>query len=292
MTTTTLSMLTLDNVVLSNELVAVGHKRGVTLSKADLRAPRAKFDELFVKLSTLKPMWKFQIYDLTYDLKTIEGVKILCQGEVLGIVKWGWFRNEYGFMVGNERISASKQRRSVYCTHDMAKALAAIKKHFAPKNINERFGKAQEEALNLLNRQARDKEHKARQLHASLRDLSFVFANNVREQFIGFLEQSGKQHLLPEFEQRTAEMLTLEHARKAFDSQDCAIVLRVDAQYIVKVRDKVEIFDDTTLPAWMRGKLGMLKLVEDENVISDVGCRVNPECFVLLLDAETQGEGK
>jgi hypothetical protein len=267
MTTTTLSMLALDNVVLCNELVAENHKHGVTVSKADLKVPRAKFDELFVKLAAIRPLWKFQIYDLTYDRKTIEGVRILCQGEELGVLKWGWFRNEYGFMVANERIGAAKQRRSTYCTHDVAKALAAIKKYFAPKNINERFAKAQEAASNLLTRQMRDKDYKARQLHAN------------------------KPNLLPEYEQRAAEMLTIEQAKKAFDNQECAVVLRVDGQYIVKVRDKVDIFDDTTLPECMRGKLGMLKLVEDDNVVSDVGCKVDPECFILLLDA-TQGEGK
>jgi hypothetical protein len=291
MTTTTLSMLALDNVVLCNELVAENHKHGVTVSKADLKVPRAKFDELFVKLAAIRPLWKFQIYDLTYDRKTIEGVRILCQGEELGVLKWGWFRNEYGFMVANERIGAAKQRRSTYCTHDVAKALAAIKKYFAPKNINERFAKAQEAASNLLTRQMRDKDYKARQLHAPLRDLSFVFANNVREQFVEFLKRANKPNLLPEYEQRAAEMLTIEQAKKAFDNQECAVVLRVDGQYIVKVRDKVDIFDDTTLPECMRGKLGMLKLVEDDNVVSDVGCKVDPECFILLLDA-TQGEGK
>jgi hypothetical protein len=46
----------------------------------------------------------------------------------------------------------------------------------------------------------------------------------------------------------------------------------------------VDLFDDNTLPDWMRGKLGMLKLVAVEQFVSDTGCRVNDETFVLIVE--------
>jgi hypothetical protein len=46
----------------------------------------------------------------------------------------------------------------------------------------------------------------------------------------------------------------------------------------------VDLFDDNTLPDWMRGKLGMLKLVQPEQFISNAGCRVNDETFVLMVE--------
>jgi hypothetical protein len=288
---TTLDMLALDNVVLAPELVEHRRKDGVTLSKADLKA-RVPYNELFVRLATIRPSWKFKVIDLAYDGKTIDSIKIFCNGEELGEVRWHWFRNDYGFLITNDRLRKLRERRSSYCTHDATKALAAIKKHFFAKSTSERFDKVEELTRRLLDRQKSDKEHKVRELYSSVRDSSVIFANSVREQFVEFLKTTNKQNLLPEYEQRRAEMLTIDQARKAFASQECALVLREGAHYVVKVRDKVEIFDDTTLPAWMRGKLGLLKLVEDDNVIQGVGCRVDPECFVLLLDAATQGEGK
>jgi hypothetical protein len=53
------------------------------------------------------------------------------------------------------------------------------------------------------------------------------------------------------------------------------------------VGDDVQLYDDNSLPETMRGKLGMLKLVDAEYFIENVGCRVNDEVFVVLMDEET-----
>jgi hypothetical protein len=53
---------------------------------------------------------------------------------------------------------------------------------------------------------------------------------------------------------------------------------------MVKIGQDVQIYDDNTLPESMRGKLGMLKLVEAEHFISSVGCRINDEIFVVLTE--------
>jgi hypothetical protein len=38
----------------------------------------------------------------------------------------------------------------------------------------------------------------------------------------------------------------------------------------------------------LRGKLGMLKLVEKEQMVTGIGCRVNDEIFVLILENEDE----
>jgi len=50
------------------------------------------------------------------------------------------------------------------------------------------------------------------------------------------------------------------------------------------------LYDDNTLPQEMRGKLGMLKLVEAEQFVTDTGCRINDETFILILE-EVKDEG-
>jgi hypothetical protein len=57
-------------------------------------------------------------------------------------------------------------------------------------------------------------------------------------------------------------------------------------QYIVRVGDNVQLYDDNTLPVEMRGKLGLLKLVEKEHFIDSAGCRVSEDVFVVVLDEE------
>ena len=52
----------------------------------------------------------------------------------------------------------------------------------------------------------------------------------------------------------------------------------------MRIGDNVELYDDNSLPLDVRMKMGMLKLVQDEEYLTDVGCRVTSEIFVLLVD--------
>ena len=88
-------------------------------------------------------------------------------------------------------------------------------------------------------------------------------------------------------EEVRGEMLTIETIRQRFAKEETALVIKDSGKYLVKVRDNVQLYDDNTLPHEMRSKLGMLKLVEAETFLSNVGCRVNDEVFVLLLDEQT-----
>jgi hypothetical protein len=70
----------------------------------------------------------------------------------------------------------------------------------------------------------------------------------------------------------------------------CAVVIQVDGGYIVKTGDKVEMMDDTTLPHTMKAKLGMLKLVDNEHFITNVGGKVKADVFVLTPEEGESNE--
>jgi hypothetical protein len=80
-----------------------------------------------------------------------------------------------------------------------------------------------------------------------------------------------------------AEMKTIEQVQKEFASGTTALVVKDSGKYLVRIGDKVDLYDDNTLPVDMRMKLGMLKLVEDAQYITDMGCKVSDEIFVLLV---------
>ena len=69
----------------------------------------------------------------------------------------------------------------------------------------------------------------------------------------------------------------------------CSVVIKVDGGYIVKTGDKIETLTDTTLPDHMKAKLGMLKLVDDEHFITNIGGKVKADVFVLTPE---EGEAK
>jgi hypothetical protein len=85
-----------------------------------------------------------------------------------------------------------------------------------------------------------------------------------------------------------ADMVTIEETTKAFQNHRTALIVLSDSKYIVKIRDNVQLYDDATLPVELRGKLGMLKLVEKEAMVTGIGCRVNDEIFVLILESEDE----
>lgn len=278
---TTMNMLDLPCVVIDTRTAT---RHNIT-DKSKLPSPQSGINELVLKLSAIRPLWTFSITDNGYSIRTY-GFDVYESGEKLGEVAWGYFRNNHGFVIENERIGKLKQRSNTHRTSDPKKALAVIKKTFYRQNFSERFTAAAEAIDKLLYNQTYDKSRKANKAKHDLDNQAKEFAYGLQDEFIEFLKAKNAHHVWEANHTASLEMLTIEAAKKAVGSKNAAVVLRADGQYIVKLRDKVEIMDDTTLPSWLKAKLGMLKLVEDDHFVSDVGCRVNAECFMVLADGE------
>lgn len=261
-------------------------KRHNVTDKSALPAPRAEINDLVVALSVIKPLWTFSLV-CAYYVKDY-GFEVYENGENLGKVEWSYFRRDYGFVIENQRIAKGKVRTSSHKTSDPKKALAVIKKMFYRQNFNERFDVATAAIDKLVGNESYEKSRKASAIKRDLDIRALEFAYSIQDEFKEFLKVKGKHHLWETHQVANLEMLTIEEAKKEYNKRNAAIVLRADGQYIVKLRDKVEIMDDTTLPSWLKAKLGMLKLVEDDHFVSDIGCRVNAECFMVLAKQDEE----
>jgi hypothetical protein len=259
-------------------------KRHNITNKSELPAPRTSINDLVVALSVIRPLWTFSIKD-DGGLRNY-GFEVHQSGEKLGEVAWGYFRSNYGFIIKNERIAKDRTRGSNYRTSDTKKALAMIKKTFYRQNFTERFANAATTIDRLLSSEIYEKRSKAAKARGEMNEQATLFAYAFHNEFKDFLKSKNRHNIWETHTVANLEMRTIEDAKKAHDSANTAIVLRADGQYIVKLRDKVEIMDDTTLPPWLKAKLGMLKLVENDHFVSDVGCRVNAECFMVLTKDE------
>ena len=60
------------------------------------------------------------------------------------------------------------------------------------------------------------------------------------------------------------------------------LVVREGSVYIVKSKEGLKTYNDSDLPDHMRLKLGMLKLIEDKQYVTDVGFRANSDVFAVL----------
>jgi len=117
------------------------------------------------------------------------------------------------------------------------------------------------------------------------------WAQQNAEQFYDWLKATHKVGILEHIEQLEkvkADMMTIKEVTAAMQNDRNALVVLSDGKYIVKIRDNVQLYDDVTFPVELRGKLGMLKLVEKEQMVTGIGCRVSDEIFVLLLENEDE----
>lgn len=233
------------------------------------------------------PLWTFKMY-------SYRSFEVLKDGESLGYVGEEWYGRNYALFVRNDRIAQQNERKNAYHTQDIHKAMLRVKKMFSPMTMTERVSKAREQAHAVLMRQERG-THRLIATHESPINKSMLeYAKENMSQYVLWLKSKHDLTMLAhlkELEEAKVDMATIQEAQSAFANKDKhALIVLADGKYIVKVLDNVQLYDDTTLPVDLRGKLGMLKLVEDEQMVTGIGCRVSNEIFVVLHESNVETE--
>jgi hypothetical protein len=282
--------MTLSNVTFSDKLL-----NGRRKSDFDFVVEKP-LNEIMWKVITENPSWEFKVHDYYGQVKsetmdtrpriTVSKFAVFKDGEEIGKIDRDYRYDQGGhvFSITSNAIRMERERISAYRTKDAKKALAAIKKTFSNKSVGERVSEALGEAARVVSRQAGQKRGNHQSALHSLIPLmrSFAFVENT-DAFKKYAINNGQAHNLAKIKETEAEMLTVTDIESKFKSdKGTSLVLLSNGKYVVKTGDEVQLYDDNTLPLDMRGKLGMLKLVEPEQMIEGVGCRATTEVFVLL----------
>lgn len=276
-----------NNVTLSPEVAKVGYAKG------NLKA-HTLLKQTIVKLAPMYPLWQFVVpsVNMGYEVATF---KVMANGQELGTISRLYHGNNYVIGVTNHRIAGSRIRGSEYKTKDVDKAVLKVKKTFFPRNPNELLSEAAKEAGNFLFEQEMGKERALNKHEFHIKEAMFSYVQGAG--FQGFLahaqtlEPRVRDNLIAQLEAKTQlrmEVKSIAETRRQFDDEIAALVVRDSGKYLVRINDNVQIYDDNTLPESMKGKLGMLKLVDAGFFLSDVGCRVNDEVFVVKTDEGEQ----
>ena len=278
------------NVVLSDKLQ---RERGIPKADYKLWSP---MNTVIEKLAPLHPMWRFEVTEATnFNSGKPDAliVKVSEYGDVLGSIGRQWHGSNYQLFVTNDRISDKMVRGSSYKTTDPEKAIAKIRKTFSRASIKERVAKSETRAADFLANQASYKLREEREVKASINGKAMKYV--MQEGWPSFLAHvetlpaNERDNILKNVQERDRlkdEMLTIESVQAKFNEQKTALVIRDAGKYVVKIGDTVQIYDDNTLPTNLRGGIGLLKLVEVEHFLTDIGCRVSDEVFVLLVKEE------
>lgn len=266
--------------VMTHGSVSIGNEYAD--SAPDKRQTQTQIYEVVAALLGTKPNWRFVGTSASFSsgMVVFNEFKVYEDGEYLGMFGVGYHGRDYKIIVNNERINAKRERGRGYKTEEPSKALLAIRKHFYRLGQTERIAKMLDEAKSVLQRESHSKAYDTRRALSNLFEHSDEFAKTNLQQYLTQFPQHVNHYT--KFEEAQEIEMVVDSVKDAFDKSESIVVVLDGAHYIVMHGNDTKTYNNDTLPYDLREKVGLLKLVEDQQMISNVGCRVNADAFVLL----------
>jgi hypothetical protein len=243
------------------------------------------------KLALKYPQWVFEEANISTDRtnKVYEAYRfnVVDKREVLGTIDKEYIHSGggYRYCVDNHRINGVRERGRGMKTIHEDKAIKHVGKFFGKKNVNEKFTEATQiigGALGHIHNQKRwDLSHKwdALENHAQ----KFIHDNYAM--FVSAVEVTTNKvkDNLEKLPSAIAEFSSVDAMQEALRLGDAYIVFIDGVNYsIQKGKDPLEIKTSEELPDFMRRAVGLLKLVEDNQVIDGVGVRASETTFLVM----------
>lgn len=245
--------------------------------------------EFIYKIAIANPMWRFEATGVNrvrsndvggaeFELNSFD---VYEKRELLGRISKdrNYTRRENVYCLRNKRIADERERGSELKTGNQAKALKAVKKYFSLAKpvevIEDKIGKAMQ-SLRAIERGKEtsidyvwmDKRREVKQYMLERWDEFLATLPNPKDYEINMLANVQEHEMVDKMR------------RDAIDSKMYEVVA-VDSTYYVRFKNDVKVVDSTSLPEHLRGKLGMLKLVEDGTVVEGVGYRAADDTFLI-----------
>jgi len=251
--------------------------------------------EVIWELASKNPLWQFhatngvRMYERTNVAYT--SFKVMLNNKVLGTIsRIHTRRGVPAIVVSCKRIADKLERKDGYETTDPKKAIARVRKEFAPKTTKELINEATERATEVARKVYQETETKMRKasgvVHGGALDFfvngpgleiykSYLYADRAEDAVI--------LNAMNRIVELKDEMVTVASVRNKMGSVGTALVVLDEGKYLVKILDELQMYNDTTLPQEFRGKLGLLKLVQPNQFVSSAGFRVSEEVFIIDL---------
>jgi hypothetical protein len=244
--------------------------------------------DLVEQLALKYPQWTFveagvtsMMADKVYHAHRFD---IKDKRETLGSIDKDYCNSGYRFRIDNHRIQGMRERGNGMKTIHLNKALKHVDKFFGKKNVNEKFTEATQVISttlgNVHNQKRWDLSHKWERVQSHAQN--FVIENYA--QFASTI--TADKALAPSLEQLPtsfAEFRSVDAMQNALRLGDAYIVFIDGLNYSVKKgKDPLEVKASEELPDFMRRAVGLLKLVEDNQVIDGVGVRANETTFLVM----------
>lgn len=256
-------------------------------------AMKSNLAEVIWELATVKPQWVFMLSDgnISTDNKKFHcsTVAVKQDGEELGSIRTAYHRRKHCIGVSCRQLRSTLERGDTTFTIHTAKAVSTVKRLFTKRSLSDLIEEAHGKADRYINSAPSYIFRKVSNERDRLAPVvyKYLFGDGVGAAFRNFIvEQKEPTTMLESVDnylKHTEELDIAKDIDREFKSQRTCLVITSDGKYIVQQKDTPHcVHTDETFPENLRGKLGLLKLVNDGQMVSDVGCRINESIFVLI----------
>lgn len=264
-----------------------------------------KLIDLIELVLTEKPTWLVVAHavrpDRNNDPQNLhpERFRLESNGDALGYVSMH-YRHGYGYVfeVHNQRIADAYERSDSLRTADIKKALSTIKKKFYARTPLEVLLDTDKAAKRMAQHQAWETCRAFDTLERNIKDNAVMFITGPGwHHFLDYISESGsaaeslklKLHkMLEDRDEEGRKKIAASEIHDKFDKNDGLLVVQNGSGYMVCPMNsqQYEHHTDDTLPENIRMKLGLLKLVDEGYLISNVGVRVSKNTFALTMEVQ------
>ena len=213
--------------------------------------------------------------------------------EYLGSLGRDHFRGRWAYSITNHRIHAKRERGYGAKTTDLKKALRLVEKEFGRKSYDE--------MLNELAEKGRGKVGMSQHSHASKAAATerylvehlapHLIANFDTYRDLAIAEGARADKLDVYHEQLEAKQVATNITVKMRNGAGLFVIV---ASNVYAARDSgsndaiaYHTWTSDTVPDVVRRKIGLLKLVEPDHFLADVGYRVDDNSFLILKEEES-----
>jgi len=257
-------------------------------------------EPVFDKLMRERPTWRFKSYELIHGGG--DGVSVtkhavrfdIYEGdEKLGQLwrETHWRDQEVRYCFNNFRLHQERQRNSVSYTTKSDVAVKRIVKAFHMKTPSERAVDAQNAVRSVVNTLVQETNVPVRRAKAGIEGEFFLYAARHWEEAKLILPISSKGIDLPSLVAANGHAMQMQEA--VSQGNGVNVQLEPNGTYAtsrpINTGYETHSYTDTTLPDHIRGALGLLKLVEDETAIDNVGARIHANLYYVMDKKEEPG---
>ena len=281
-------MLQLENVILPREK----DKNGIEVV--------ATIEEFLVplveKLALNHPEWRFESYYCRkhYGVSNgadfgmvVERLKVMDKYEELGQLGTDYTRSGKRFWVSNHRTEKLRERGSGMKTIHLDKAIKHVDKFFARKNNSEKIEQAENTAHQVVRNAVNSTWYPMNAVWGNFQDVARNFVNDNLETFRSYVQTNTNATStalaeLDKLPEKIAEWEGCKHIQEVHHKDEHILVFLDGMNYIVKHKNQVQVKTSEELPDFVRRGVGMLKLIEPGNAITNIGVRVDDTTFVVI----------